>query len=233
MFWTVLHLNRLAIQLIFLILLSGSIIKSGLPSFPFFTLRIPFLLKRLACMVTSTGHWQKLTNNPLLDCPSLQPPSEVLKASFQFNVQNGLCCSLVMPPWQRSLTFMVSLTVVRKSPGGASTCTTDSIRRGAMGDGILMCYSFQLHHHHLHLLCMLVVMKGHHLQFRCCPPLFHNFRQFWLKAALAQKPIVLKEVGELVVKIAFEPSTGAAGFSSNVFAVPKHTGVSSPILNLK
>ena len=39
--------------------------KSRLPSIPFFTvLRIPFLLVRLTCMVTSAGYRHRLTNNP-------------------------------------------------------------------------------------------------------------------------------------------------------------------------
>ena len=57
---------------LFLILLPGSVMKSGLPSFPFFRiLRIPFLLVRLAFMIASTGHWQRITNNPYVDCPTL------------------------------------------------------------------------------------------------------------------------------------------------------------------
>ena len=38
---------------------------------------------------------------------------------------------------------------------------------------------------------------------------------------------------ELLVKGATEPLTGGAGFYSNVFVVPMHTGCLWPILNLK
>ena len=64
----------LIFSLIFLILLPGSIIKSWLPSPPFFTLwRIPFLLVRHVCIVASAYNWQRLTNKLHLDCHSLQP----------------------------------------------------------------------------------------------------------------------------------------------------------------
>ena len=38
---------------------------------------------------------------------------------------------------------------------------------------------------------------------------------------------------ELLTKCAIEPSTGDAGFYSNVFVVPKCTGCLQPILSLK
>ena len=38
-------------------------------------------------------------------------------------------------------------------------------------------------------------------------------------------PIIQKEVDELLAKGAIEPLMGGAGFYSNIFAVPKHTGV--------
>ena len=75
--------------------------------------------------------------------------------------------------------------------------------------------------------------QGHHLQFRSHSPLFHNFQQFNIQAAAAHHPIILKEEDELLAEGAFEPSSGAAGFYSSVFVVPKHTGGLQQILNLK
>ena len=44
------------------------------------------------------------------------------------------------------------------------------------------------------------------------------------KAAMADNPIVQKEVDELLTKNAIEPSTGGPSFYSCVFFVAKHTG---------
>ena len=74
---------------------------------------------------------------------------------------------------------------------------------------------------------------GHHLQLRYHPPLFYNFWQFNVKAAMAHHPIIQKEVDELLAKGVIEPSSGGAGFYSNIFVVPKYTGGLWPILNLK
>ena len=67
------------------------------------------------------------------------------------------------------------------------------------------------------------MQKGHHLQLRCHPPLFCNFKQFHARAALAHHPTIKNKVDELLAKGATEPSTGCAGFYSNVFVVPKCT----------
>ena len=80
---------------------------------------------------------------------------------------------------------------------------------------------------------LLNMVKGHHLQLRSCPPLFHNFQHFSVKAAATHHPIIHKEVDELLVKGAIEPSSGGAGFCSSVFVVPKCTGGLWLILNLK
>ena len=80
-----------------------------------------------------------------------------------------------------------------------------------------MCHS--LHHLLLYLLC--------------CTFLFHNFRQFNIKASPAHNSISQKEVDELLAKGVNEPSTGGAGFCSNIFVVPKHMGGLHPILNFK
>ena len=68
------------------------------------------------------------------------------------------------------------------------------------------------------------MVQDHHLQLMCCPSLFHNFQQFNIKATPGHHAIIQKEVDELVVKDAIEPSSNGAGFYSNIFAVPKCMG---------
>ena len=51
--------------------------------------------------------------------------------------------------------------------------------------------------------------KSHHLQPRCHPPLLHNFK--WLNTEAA-KPIIQKEVDELLGKGAIKSSTDGDGF---------------------
>ena len=80
---------------------------------------------------------------------------------------------------------------------------------------------------------VLNMVQGHHLQLRSCPPLFHDFQHFNVKAAAAHHPVIQKEVDEILAKGAIDPSSGGAGFYSSVFVVPKHTGGLRPILNLK
>ena len=80
---------------------------------------------------------------------------------------------------------------------------------------------------------VLNMVRGHHLQLRSHPPLFHNFWHFNVKVPAAHHPVIQKEVDELLAKGAIEPSSGGAGFYSSVFVVPKHTGGLRPILNLK
>ena len=80
---------------------------------------------------------------------------------------------------------------------------------------------------------VLNMVKGHHLELRCCPPLFHNFRWFNIKAIPAYHSIIQKEVNEHFAKDAFEPSSGGASVYSNIFVVPKCMGGICPIFNLK
>ena len=80
---------------------------------------------------------------------------------------------------------------------------------------------------------VLNMVQGHHLQLRSCPPLFHDFQHFNVKAAAAHHPVIQKEVDELLAKGAMEPSSDGVGFYSSMFVVPKHTGSLHPILNLK
>ena len=56
------------------------------------------------------------------------------------------------------------------------------------------------------------MVQGHHLQLRSHPPLFHNFRQFNGKVAVAYHPTIQKEVGELLSKGAIELSSGLCWF---------------------
>ena len=111
-FWTMLCLNRLVIQLIvghiFLILLPGSILKSGFHNFHYFTIvRTMFLLMRLSIMAVLTSLWFRASNNLPFSCPSLQPLREVkrldikLGSSLMFN--NSQYQILEVGPWQKTL----------------------------------------------------------------------------------------------------------------------------------
>ena len=80
---------------------------------------------------------------------------------------------------------------------------------------------------------VLNMVCGHHIQLRSHPPLFYNFQQFNVKAAVAHHPIIQKEVVEVLAKEAIEPSSGGAGFYSSMYVVPKCTGDLQPILNVK
>ena len=71
---------------------------------------------------------------------------------------------------------------------------------------------------------VLSLVKGHHLQLRCCPLLFHNFKWFNIRKPWAYHTVIQKEVDELLAKGAIEPFTGGTGFYSNVYVVPKHAG---------
>ena len=77
------------------------------------------------------------------------------------------------------------------------------------------------------------MVQGHHLQLRYCPPLFHNFQWINIRATPAHHSISQKELGELLAKGAIEPSSGGAGFYSNIFVAPKHMDGLCHILNLK
>ena len=67
---------------------------------------------------------------------------------------------------------------------------------------------------------VLNMVWGHHLQLRSCPPLFRDFWHFNVKVAAAHHPLIQKKVDELLAKGAIEPSSGGAGFYSNMFVVP-------------
>ena len=80
---------------------------------------------------------------------------------------------------------------------------------------------------------VLNMAKGHHLQLRHHPPLFHNFIWFNIKAATGHHHVIQKELDEILAKGAIEPLTGDACFYWNVFMVPKHAGGLWLLLNIK
>ena len=79
---------------------------------------------------------------------------------------------------------------------------------------------------------VLNMVQAHHFQLMSCPPLFHYFKWFNIKAAAVHHPIIQKEVEELLVKGAKEISSGGAGFYFNVFVVLSVLVVSGPYLTL-
>ena len=73
------------------------------------------------------------------------------------------------------------------------------------------------------------MVKGHNLQLRCHPLLFHNFKWFNIKIAAIHNPFIQKEMDELIAKGAIELSTGGA----SSFVVHEHTDALQPVLSLK
>ena len=80
---------------------------------------------------------------------------------------------------------------------------------------------------------VLNMVKGHHLQLRCCLPLFLSCKWFNIEATAAHHHVIQKVVDELFAISVIEWCTGGTGFYSNAFVVPKYTGGLQPILNLK
>ena len=145
-------------------MLPGSAVKPGLSSFPFFmVLRIPFLLVRLAYMDALTSPWHRPTTTPPLDCPSphlYEGARTKPKSGFWFNAQKVPCKSVVVSPWQWSLTFIPSLMVIRVAGSQLGVHLPVPLtlgRREPWSTSFMMCYSLQFHHHHLHVLCRLVL----------------------------------------------------------------------------
>ena len=60
------------------------------------------------------------------------------------------------------------------------------------------------------------MVKGHHLQLWKWPLLFHDFKQFSIKAAKVQCSVIQEAVQELLAKGDIEPSSGGTGFYSYV-----------------
>ena len=173
------------------------------------------------------------------------------------DLYQGLCQGLVVNLWLRGLTWrqgMGLLQVARSllvavsppvllrlggkgsvevsAPDVSQSSTSSSSSSAVFQVGMLFKYFDQWRSITSNRF-VLNMVQGHHLWLRSHPPLFHNFRQFNVKAAAAHHPIIKKEVDELLVKGAIEPSSGGAGFYSSVFVVPKDTGGLQPMLNLK
>ena len=126
------------------------------------------------------------------------------RASFPFNVQKWLYQSVVGVLWQRSPAQKLGQRGMRVAGSHWVVVhlpvSLTLRKRVCMGMIFLMCYSLQLHQHHLHLFymighfptfqirldwrCMtsngfvLNMVKVHHLQLRVWPSLFHDFHQF-------------------------------------------------------
>ena len=90
----------------------------------------------------------------------MSKPSQRLGCSLMF--RNGLCSILVVPPWQRNLTLLWSLTVIRVAGSLYGVQLQVPLILGGRGWWMeflmMMCYSLWLHHrhHHLNLYCRLV-----------------------------------------------------------------------------
>ena len=203
-------------------------------------------------MVVSTGIWYRLTNNPQLDCPNLhllwRVPGPRQRLGSGLMHKNGLFKSQGVPSEQRSSALILSLTVIWVAIGQLELLLQI---HWCLEEGkpcwmtFLMCYSLQLHHHHLchagwytskffwSVESSFFALNGFDHQLWCWPLLFHNFRLFNIKATVAYHPIIQKEMDDLLAKGSIEASTGGAVFYSNVFVAPKHTSSLWLILNLK
>ena len=62
------------------------------------------------------------------------------------------------------------------------------------------------------------MVKGHHPQLRCHSLTFHKFKQFRIKAAVPDQPVIQKEVGNLLTKGAIVPHAGGVGFHFKMFS---------------
>ena len=63
------------------------------------------------------------------------------------------------------------------------------------------------------------MVKGYHLHPSCHPLLFHNFKQFNIKAVIAYCTIIKKELDQLLAKDAIKYSIGGAAFTQMFFVV--------------
>ena len=145
-FWTVPYQNGLVIQLVFehsfFILLPGSVVKSGLHSFPFFTtLWILFLL---ACLY---GHinWSVAQTHQQSSLELSQSSTSMRgvrakpKAWSYLMYRSYLCQSLVVHPWQRSLNWILGLKDIRVAKVSLEVHLQVPLtlgRRGDMGNDV-------------------------------------------------------------------------------------------------
>ena len=172
-------------------------------------------------------------------------------SQYRRDLCQGLCQGLVGLLWLRGLTWSVGMRLIqvarsllgavsspvllRLGERGAMEVGTSNVLESSVSSaslsstsatfqvGMLFKFFDQCRSITSNRLVLNMVW-GHHVQLRSCPPLFHNFWQFNVKAAATHHPVIQKEVDELLAKGAIEPSSGGAGFHSSVFVVPKHTG---------
>ena len=111
-----------------------------------------------------------------------------------------------------------------KSCGCASESSADYKKKGSCGESIpdvlqsvssskSSQFSGSAEEHNFKYV-VLNIVKDHHLWPWCHPPLFHKFKWFTLKAALAYHPCIQKELDKLIAKGAIEMYTGSTGFYS-------------------
>ena len=167
-----------------------------------------------------------------------QEPKSIQRLGSSLMFRNSLCQILMVPPYQRNLTLILSIMALKSSRSQQEVywpVTLTQGKKGAIGDiipdvsqssfsssssvvwvvtlpkfldqwGSIISNSFVLN-----------IVKGHHLELRYHPLLFHNFRWLTIKATFADHSIIQKEVDKLLAQDVIEWSTGGAGFSSNIF----------------
>ena len=99
--------------MLFIFLLPGNVVKSGIHSCPFLTpSRTQFLLVRLIFMVVSTGIWCRFH---YLACHRLQILWMVAKSKLAFSLmfKTCLCCIMVVHYWQKRFTLKLNMRVIR------------------------------------------------------------------------------------------------------------------------
>ena len=101
--------------------------------------------------------------------------------------RSGWYQSMVVPPWQRTLTLILNLKVIRVTAGGASTSSADT-RKGSCGRGSVPSSS-----------SVVQVVTFHNF-------LFCNCKQN-TKPSMDHHPIIWKVATELLAKGTNEPST--------------------------
>ena len=142
-------------------------------------------------------------------------------------LENGPCQILMVGPWPKSFTWKLELRVVR-IPGvfWSHICWFTNPRKNRIhGDSVpdeVQVDTVPQFLDQWRIIAssrfVLNMVRGHHLQLRCHPPLFCNFKWFNIKAATSY-PVRQKEVDEILVQGAVEPTTDGAGFYSDVFVV--------------
>ena len=143
------------------------------------------------------------------------------KVDFHLIFKNGLCQILVVDPCKKSLIWKLELRAIRikrKPSGHALGSSTDFRKKGSNGRRNYLCVAFYNFINIILIHCaggtvtqfldemrsiifsrvVLNMFKGHHLQLRCNPLLFDNFKCFNIKASTVHHPVTQKEVDELL-----------------------------------